>query len=86
MEKRIAKIIVGAAGGTARNGSKTYKISIPSAWIKEIGINENQREVELTFDGENIILSRPMTMTEFARQKLLSSNCFPNKWLMVTID
>lgn len=70
MEKRIAKIIIGAAGGTAANGSKTYKVSIPSVWMKELSIDENHREVDLVFNGETITLSRLQTMEEFAEQKL----------------
>jgi len=70
MEKRVAKIIIGAAGGTASKGSKTFKISIPSTWMKELGIDENKREVELEFDGENITLSRLQTMDNFAKKKL----------------
>ena len=62
-------MIIGTAGGTAAKGSKTYKLSIPSAWMSELGINEERREVELAFDGEQIIISKSKTIQEFAKQK-----------------
>ena len=60
MEKRLGKINISAAGGTAGKGAKTYKLTVPSAWIAELGITADEREVELRFDGERIIISRPM--------------------------
>lgn len=57
METRNSKLIISNAGGTASNGAKTYKISLPNAWIKELGFDEHNRNVELVFDGEKIIIS-----------------------------
>lgn len=70
MEKRKAKIIVGAAGGTAHKGSKTYKISLPSAWINELGLDENNRDIELVFDGEKIVVQPVKTIDSFKKEKL----------------
>ena len=69
MEKRKAKVIIGAAGGTAHKDSKTYKVSLPSAWIKELGINGDKRDVELIFDGEKIVLKPVKTIEEFKKDK-----------------
>ena len=69
MEKRTAKIIIGAAGGTAAKGSKTYKVSIPSTWMREMGIDEAQREVNMTFDGEKISLFRQQSLQKFIKKK-----------------
>ena len=66
MEKRLAKVSISAAGGTAGEGAKTYKLTIPSTWIAAMGINEDDREVELTFEGDRIIVSRPLDMSKFA--------------------
>ena len=65
MEKRLGKINISAAGGTAGKGAKTYKLTVPSAWITELGITADEREVELSFDGERIIISRPMDPARF---------------------
>ncbi len=70
MEKRTARLIVGDAGGTAANGSKTYKVSIPSAWINRLGVGENRRTLEMMFDGERITLSPPQTMENYVKEKL----------------
>ena len=66
MEKRLAKVSISAAGGTAGEGAKTYKLTIPSTWTAAMGINEDDREVELTFEGDRIIVSRPLDMSKFA--------------------
>lgn len=65
MEKRLAKVSISAAGGTAGKGAKTYKLTIPSTWIAAMGINEDDREVELTFEGDRIIVSRQLDMSKF---------------------
>ena len=70
MEKRKAKIIVGAAGGTAHKGSKTYKVSLPSTWINELGLNEDKRDIELVFDGEKILVQPVKTIGDFRKEKL----------------
>ena len=44
MERRQGKIIIHASGGTAAKGANTYKLTLPSAWVKEMGINESNRE------------------------------------------
>ena len=67
MEKRIAKIIVGKAGGTAGNDSKTYKVSLPSKWINELNLTDSQ--VELTFDGEKIVISPRLNLQDFSERK-----------------
>ena len=58
MEKRIAKIIIGKAGGTASKNALTYKISLPTTWVNELKITPDNREVLMSFDGEKIIISR----------------------------
>ena len=69
MEKRLGNIIIQAPGGTAATGSRTYKVSLPSAWIKELGITTEDRQVELSFDGKTITISKRLTLSEFISQK-----------------
>ena len=59
MEKRTAKVNISAAGGTAAKGSRTCKVTLPTTWLEAMGIRESQRELELSFDGEQITLSHP---------------------------
>lgn len=70
MERRIAKINISSAGGTASSGSKTCKVTLPTSWVEEMGINRDHRELELTFDGTAIILSRRLSGPEFAAGRL----------------
>ena len=69
MERRQGKIIIHASGGTAAKGANTYKLTLPSVWMKEMGINENDREVALSFDGRTITISRRLSMDEFIASK-----------------
>lgn len=67
MEKRIGNVIIQAPGGTASKNSRTYKVSLPSAWIKEMGIMDSDRQIELTFDGTAITISKRLSLDEFIR-------------------
>jgi len=67
MERRIAKLIVGKAGGTASKDSKTYKVSVPSKWVAELGLTDTK--MEILFDGERIIVSPHLSMNEFLEKK-----------------
>lgn len=67
MERRIAKLIVGKAGGTAGKDSKTYKVSLPSKWVAELGLTDSKIEIE--FDGERIIISPHLSMDGYIEKK-----------------
>ena len=67
MERRIANLIVGKAGGTAGKDSKTYKVSLPSKWIAELGLADS--EMEIAFDGERIIISPHLSVDQFLENK-----------------
>ena len=57
-ETRILRCLINKAGGKSGAGSKTYRTTLPSAWMKELGVTEADRELELTFDGEKIIIKK----------------------------
>jgi len=69
VERRKGKISISNAGGTASKNSKTYKISIPSSWLKAMNIDESKREVELIFDGNSILIEPALTPEAFVLQK-----------------
>lgn len=60
MEKEIrkARIIIGKAGGNAGANSLSYKISLPSTWIKSLGIDRENRDVFIEFNGKKITISK----------------------------
>lgn len=70
MERRIAKVNIGSAGGTAGSGSKTCKVTLPTTWMEMLGITKEHRELELAFDGTTITLSRRLSGPDFAEQQL----------------
>lgn len=65
METRKSRLIVGNAGGTASKKAKTYKASLPTAWINELGLNEDNRDIEISFDDEKITISPIKTIYDF---------------------
>lgn len=65
METRLGKATSSRAGGTAGSGSKTYKLSLPSAWVKTMGLTENGSRVVLSFDGETITIRPKQSMEQY---------------------
>ena len=51
-ETRILRCLINKAGGNSGAGSKTYRTTLPAMWMKELGVTEADRELELTFDRE----------------------------------
>ena len=71
MQKRKGKLLISQAGGTASKNSKTYKISIPSSWVQEMGLNENNRDIELVFKNNMICIESIKTINEFVKEKVI---------------
>ncbi len=69
MERRIAKVNISAAGGTAGEGSKTCKVTIPGSWLAQLGIDEAHRRLELSFDGTQISVVPYLDFDAFADAK-----------------
>lgn len=69
MEHRNAKVNISTAGGTAAKNSKTCKVTLPTTWLEKMGITEEHRDLELTFDGTAITLSRRLSSPDFAEQQ-----------------
>lgn len=55
---RIAKVNFSRAGGTAGGNAQTCKVTLPSSWLRELGICEDARDVVLSFDGTAFALHR----------------------------
>lgn len=54
IETREAKMIVNKSG----SGGYVFRATLPTKWIREMGLNEEERELKLEFDGENIIIKK----------------------------
>lgn len=70
MEMRLGKITAGKAGGTASSGSKTYKLSLPSAWVTAMGLAGDGGRVVLSFDGETITLRPEQSVEQYKAARL----------------
>lgn len=67
MENRNAKIIISTSGGTAGKGAVCHKIALPTAWLREMGIGADNREVQLSFDGSTITISKQQSIDAFVQ-------------------
>lgn len=57
-ETRKARVIFNKAGGSASKGSQTTRITLPVTWVREMGITEDSREVDITFQNGKIIIEK----------------------------
>ncbi|MCR5826121.1 MAG: hypothetical protein K6G54_06125 [Oscillospiraceae bacterium] len=70
MEMRLGKITASKAGGTAASGAKTYKLSLPSAWVAAMGLAGGGDRVVLSFDGEAIAVRLRQSMAQYKTARL----------------
>jgi len=69
MEKRITRVNISSAGGTAAKNARTCKVTLPNSWIDAMGISADSRELDIVFDGNQIVISRHLAAEEFAAHK-----------------
>ena len=69
METRTAKVNFSLAGGTAGVGAKTCKVTLPNAWLAQLGIDQTHRQIELRFDGSQITLAPYLDFDQFMDSK-----------------
>src|SRR5690606_36482341 len=57
LKKRVrrAKLSLSTSEGE-RGGSSTFRATLPTSWIREMGLGEDVRDIKLEFDGEQIIV------------------------------
>ena len=58
MEQRDLKISFNKSGGTASKGGFTARVTIPTKWIKKLGISETSREIIATLVEDKIIIMK----------------------------
>ena len=58
MDERITKIMFAKSGGTAKGKAITNRITIPTSWVKEMGIVEDDREVKITLKNNKITIEK----------------------------
>ena len=91
METRTGNLIISTSGGTAGGSANNYKISLPSTWVKEMGLDTENRQMELSFDGTSITITRKLSFFEFLEayrqtgHKLLLISCYSGPLLCARI-
>ena len=58
MKERKAKVIFNKSGGTAKGKSITNRITIPTSWIKNLGVTEEDREVIIKLIDNKIVIEK----------------------------
>lgn len=58
MEQRKQRVTFAKPGGNASKGAVTPRITLPNVWMKEMDVTPEQREVIMTFDGEQITIHK----------------------------
>lgn len=53
-ENREARMIVNKSGTTNKtgNGSSTFRATLPALWVREMGLDEETRDIELSYNKE----------------------------------
>ncbi|QEZ70837.1 hypothetical protein D4A35_18045 (plasmid) [Paraclostridium bifermentans] len=73
MESRIAKVSFNKSGGTAKGKAITNRITIPTKWIKEMDITEEDRNVELKFEDGKIIIKKVVMEMNITNKEIRES-------------
>lgn len=58
MRIKTAKVIFNKSGGTSGKGGITNRVTIPTTWIREMGITEDDRNVIISFNGNTIEIKK----------------------------
>ena len=58
MEEKEAILILNKCG---KNNS-TFKATIPTKWLKQMELGESSKDVQLTFDGEQITVTKNLDL------------------------
>ena len=54
IEKRRLRVIFNKSG----SGSTTTRLTLPKTWIDQLGVKEWDKVVDVSFDGEKIVIKR----------------------------
>ena len=91
METRTCNLIISTSGGTAGGSANNYKLPLPSTWVQKMGLDAENRQMELCFDGTSITITRKLSFSEFLEanrqtsHKLLLISCYSGSLLCARI-
>ena len=55
---RRAKVLFSKSGGTASKNGITNRVTIPTVWVREMGITKDDRDVVLKFENGIITIEK----------------------------
>ena len=58
MEIRKRKLSITKVGGNASVNSKRASIGLPMPWLEKMGLDENTRDIKMSFDGNKIVIEK----------------------------
>lgn len=57
-DSRVLKIMFNKSGGASSKNSYSPKLSIPKAWLDDMDINLDDREVNVIYENKKIIIEK----------------------------
>ena len=90
-ETRTRNLIISTSGGTAGGKANNYKIPPPSTWVKAMGLDTENRQLKLCFDGTSITIMKKLSFFEFLEanrqtgHKLFLLSCYSGSVLCARI-
>lgn len=56
VEERKLRVMFNKVGGNASKGAQSARITLPTKWVKDLGLSPENREAKTTYDGTKIII------------------------------
>ena len=59
LESRQLRVMPSKPGGTSRGKSMSFRVILPRPWLAAMGVDQDARDVVVSFDGTRIIIEAP---------------------------
>ena len=56
LESRQLRVMPSKPGGTSRGKSMSFRVILPRPWLAAMGVDQDARDVVVSFDGTRIII------------------------------
>ena len=56
LESRQLRVMPSKPGGTSRGKSLSFRVILPRPWLAAMGVDQDARDVVVSFDGSRIII------------------------------
>ena len=64
LESRQLRVMPSKPGGTSRGKSMSFRVILPRPWLAAMGVDQDARDVVVSFDGTRIIIEAPAAAVE----------------------